>query len=446
MGNALEIKGRISSVKNISQVTRALEAVSASRVRRAQDAVESTRNYAEKAWEILLNLQSTAQGGTALHPLLTQRDEVKKRRVILITSDRGLAGAFNSNIIRVAQRFAAKSEVPVDFVTVGRKGRDSMIRNEEDVDAEFSNMPAEPSVADIKPVARAAIDDFLSGTVDEVFIAYTDFVNTLTQRPVIQRLLPLVPYETDDQALNEYVKDVPDISSGITEYEFEPNPTAVLDEVVPRFTELQLYQAVLESLASEHAARMVAMKNASDNASELVDDLTLDYNKARQTEVTNEILDIVGGAEALAESVSKQSKAKKDRNAATGDNGKRKAPAAEKLSAPPPAPEKPELEVTDAPVFVPAEDSDAGAGEPDDLTAIEGIGPTYSKVLTAAGIDTFEKLAGSSEDDLRAAIEAAGSRVPASVATWAEQAVLARDGKWEELETLQDDLKGGRRV
>ncbi|MEO0565148.1 MAG: F0F1 ATP synthase subunit gamma, partial [Chloroflexota bacterium] len=323
-----------------------------------------------------------------------------------------------------------------DFVTVGRKGRDSMIREERDVQAEFSNMPAEPNIGDIRPIARAAIDDFLAGAVDEVFIAYTDFVNTLTQRPVILRLLPLVPYETNDQALSEYVKDVPDVSTGISEYEFEPNARSVLDEIVPRFTELQLYQAVLESLASEHAARMVAMKNASDNANELVGDLTLDYNKARQTEVTNEILDIVGGAEALAETTSKSAKA------SGGD-----APKKRRKSKPTPTPSASTPESTPAstssPVASAATTDDAR--EPDDLTRIEGIGPTYSKVLITAGIDTYGKLAAATEDQVRAAIEAAEKRVPSSMATWAEQAALARDGKWDELEKLQDELDGGRR-
>jgi len=456
MGNALEIKNRIGSVKNISQVTRALEAVSASRVRRAQDAAEATRNYAEKAWEILLNVQSTTRQGVSLHPLLTQREEIEKRRVIVITSDRGLAGSYNSNIIRVAKRFASRSDIPVDFVTVGRKGRDAMIRDEEDVVAEFSNMPAEPSVSDIRPIVRAAMDDFLSGEIDEVFIAYTDFINTLTQKPVILRLLPLVPYETNDQALSEYVKDVPDVTSGISEYEFEPNPTSVLDEIVPRFTELQLYQAILESLASEHASRMVAMKNASDNASELVDDLTLDYNKARQTEVTNEILDIVGGAEALAESSKKAASTKATSKASKGSVGQATGPKGDAAAdapepdaeveetdtAAPEVEEQPEQAQAEPPAPVENEDDET---EPDDLTRIEGIGPVYSKALTAAGIPTFAQLADASDDQIVAAIEAADKRVPTSHVTWAEQAALARDGKWDELEKLQNELDGGRR-
>ncbi|MFZ4826985.1 MAG: ATP synthase F1 subunit gamma [Phototrophicaceae bacterium] len=303
MANVREIRKRIRSVKNISQVTRALEAVSASRVRRAQARALATRVYAEKAWEILLNVQSTAIKGVPLHPLLSARTEVKNVKIVLITSDRGLAGSYNTNVIRAATRFAERSSAPIQYVTVGQKGRDTMIRTGKKVVAEFSNLPPEPTVSDISPIARAAIDDFLNGVVDEVFVAYTDFINTLTQRPVVLRLLPLLPYTTDDIVLSEYVKDVPQVSSNMSEYEFEPTPDAVLDEIVPRFTELQLYQALLESQASEHASRMVAMKNASDNAIELVGDLTLVYNKARQASITAEILDIVGGAEALQETL-----------------------------------------------------------------------------------------------------------------------------------------------
>lgn len=309
MPSAREVRNRIRSVKNIAQITRAQEANSASKVRRAQARVLASRAYAEKAWEILLNVQSAATGGGALHPLLTPRTDVRNITVILITSDRGLAGGFNTNIIRVGQRFAERLEGNVRFITVGRKGRDSLIRSRTNVVAEFSNLPANPTIADISPIARTAIDDFLSGEVDEVFIAYTDFINMLTQRPVVLRLLPLTPFHTDDQAVAEYVKDVPSVTTGGRDYEYEPNPTAILDEIVPRFTVLQLYQAVLESQASEHAARMVAMRNASENAAGLVDDLTVAYNKARQAAITSEILDIVGGAEALQSSIDKMADA-----------------------------------------------------------------------------------------------------------------------------------------
>ncbi len=430
MGSVLEIRKRIRSVKNISQVTRALEAVSASRVRRAQARAMATRMYAEKAWEVLLNVQQTSNNGVPLHPLLTQREEVNKRRVVLITSDRGLAGAYNTNVMRVAEQFEEDSDVPVEYITVGQKGRDTMIRAGEDVVAEFSNLPAEPTIADISPIARAAIDDFLSGKVDEVFVAYTDFINTLTQRPVVLRLLPLVPYETENQALSEYVKDVPDVSANASEYEFEPSPTAVLDEVVPRFTELQLYQALLESTASEHAARMVAMKNASDNASELVGDLTLVYNKARQTAITNEILDIVGGAEALQGSIDSAADKMMESNKDSGGNGNSGNGSSEKQSRASESSEE--------------QPSGAGTGA-DDLTQIEGIGPKMRDALVGAGINTFERLAQTSEDELRSAVENAGMRLAPSIPTWAEQAEYAAKGDWDGLQAFQDTLVAGRR-
>lgn len=303
MATAGEVKKRIRSVKNISQITRALEAVSASRVRKSQARVLASRAFAEKAWEILLNVQSTSTKGIPLHPLLTARPEIKQVMIVLITSDRGLAGAFNSNIIRVAQRFALRMGKPVKWVTIGKKGRDSLIRTGANVIAEFSAFGADPTVADIAPAARLAIDEFLSGNVDDVFIAYTDFVNTLTQRPVVLSWLPLLPFSTEDNVLKESLKDIPEVSSTKSDYEYEPDATAILDEIVPRFTELQLYQALLESQASEHSARMVAMRNASDNATQLIGDLTLVYNKARQAAITAEILDIVGGAEALQASI-----------------------------------------------------------------------------------------------------------------------------------------------
>ena len=194
MPSARDIKNRIRSVKNIGQITRAQETVAASRVRRAQARVLASRAFSEKAWEILLNVQSSGTKGIPLHPLLASRETVNQVIIVLITSDRGLAGAFNSNIIRVAQRFAHRIGKPVRYVSVGKKGRDSLIRSGANVVAEFSTFGADPTVADIAPVARLAIDEFLSGTVDDVFIAYTDFVNTLTQRPAVLSWLPLLPF------------------------------------------------------------------------------------------------------------------------------------------------------------------------------------------------------------------------------------------------------------
>lgn len=415
MPSSREIKNRIRSVKNIGQITRALEAVSASRVRRAQARVLASRAYAEKAWEILLNVQNASKAGGSLHPLLTEREEIKQIMIILITSDRGLAGAFNTNIIRVAQRFADRMGVPVKYVTVGRKGRDALIRAGENVVAEFSDIPDDLSIADISPITRLAIDEFLSGEVDDVFIAYTDFINTLTQRPAVLGWLPLVPHNLEDPGIQDYIKDVAVVSDGGQDYEFEPGPEAILDEIVPRFTELMLYQAFLESKASEHSARMVAMRNASDNASQLVDDLTLDYNKARQSAITSEILDIVGGAEALQDSIDK-----------AADDMLRKSNEA----------------MASTPMIKP----DSKRGPSDDLTKIEGIGPKMSTALKAAGIRTFKTLAKTEPEALRAAIEAAGMRLAPSLETWAEQATYAAAGDWEGLEKLQSELTAGRKA
>jgi F-type H+-transporting ATPase subunit gamma len=193
--------------------------------------------------------------------------------------------------------FADSIGIPVRYVTVGEKGRDLMWRLGKKVVAEFHDTPVVPDLVDVSPIARTAIDEFLAGHISEIYLAYTDFVNMLTQNPVIQPLLPLCQPQVGDQTPMTCVLDLQ--PAQITEYIYEPDAPTILDEILPRFIELQVYQAILEGHASEHAARMVAMRNATENAEELVRDLTLDYNKARQRSITREILDIVGGAEAL---------------------------------------------------------------------------------------------------------------------------------------------------
>jgi F-type H+-transporting ATPase subunit gamma len=299
LATAREIKRRIRSVDNIGQITRAMEAVAASRMKRAQDQVLSTRAYAQKAWEVLTHLASQQAADEAIHPLFQIRP-VNTMGLMLITSDRGLCGAFNHNMIRRAlEHIEAAGEATVQLITVGRQGRNLMLRLGQTIVAEFSDLPATPRLIDITPIARVAIGGFLGGQFDLVCLAYTDFVTTLTQRPTIKRLLPLQPTDLETQAMAEYVEDVR--PTMVSEYIYEPDPRTILDEVLPRFTELQVYQAVLESIASEHSARMVAMRNATESATELVDELTLDFNKARQQAITLEIMDIAGGAEALAQ-------------------------------------------------------------------------------------------------------------------------------------------------
>ncbi len=298
MATAREILRRIQSIRNMAQVTRALQAVAASKVRKAQAAVLATRDYSRSAWQVIVHL--AAASDEALHPLLTRRTPVEHMLVVLIAGDRGLCGAYNQNIVRTALDFVEKRGVPVRYITVGQRARDIMWRMGAEVVAEFHDIPVVASMTDVSGIARAAIDEFLEGRADEVHLARTDFVNLLIQRPVIQQLLPLSPTELGEmQAMVEYIVDVQ--PAPVAEYIYEPDAAAILDAVLPRFTELQVYQAVLEAQASEHAARMVAMRNATENAAALVDDLTLDYNKARQRGITREILDIAGGAEAQAQ-------------------------------------------------------------------------------------------------------------------------------------------------
>ena len=296
MTSAREMRLRISSVKNISQVTRALEAVSASKVRKAVAAVTMTRAYATKAWQVLTHI-ARQPGRAILHPLLAHRLEIHNVLAVVISGDRGLAGAYNTNIIRfVTQRFD-HFEVPVRYIAVGRKGRDLLLRRRKQVIAEFTNLPAAPSYADVSAIGRVAVDEFLQGEVDEVYLVYTDFVNMVRQEPVIKKLLPL-EVGTETGRVQDYVQQ-----RLTAAYIYEPAEEELLDEIIPRFTALQVYQAILESLASEHAARMVAMSNATENAIELVAHLQLQYNKARQQTITSDLLDIAGGAEALARSM-----------------------------------------------------------------------------------------------------------------------------------------------
>jgi F-type H+-transporting ATPase subunit gamma len=295
-----ELKRRIKSVKNISQVTRAMQMVAASRMRRAQEQALASRPYAAKAWEVLVHLASQRGDTEQLHPLLTRRSEIRNIAIILITADKGLAGAYNSNMIRATSRFMREhDQQAASLITVGRKGRDFMVRFGRNVVAEFADLPARPTALDIGPIARLAIDGFLTGEYDEVYLAYTNFINTLQQEPTIDLLLPLQAGVIEGKVMGEHLGL--EITPGPVEYIYEPNPAILLDTILPRFTELQVYQAVLESLASEHSARMVAMRNATENAKELISDLTLTYNKVRQDAITKEMLDIAGGAEALAQ-------------------------------------------------------------------------------------------------------------------------------------------------
>jgi len=295
MASAREMRLRIRSVKNISQVTRALQAVSASKVRKAIAALIGTRPYATKAWQVLTHVAGQP-GRDTLHPLLTSRTSIKKTLVLVISGDRGLAGAYNTNLIRFVLRKFSNYRTPVSYIAVGRKGRDLLVRRRLNVIADFSNLPAAPTFADVSAIGRLAVDEYLSGSADEVYLVYTDFINMGRQDPTIKKLLPLEVAVEQDRVEN--FEDSRHVSAA---YQYEPDEREILDEIVPRFSALQVYQAILESLASEHAARMIAMRNATDNANELVSALELQYNKVRQQSITSDMLDIAGGAEALAQ-------------------------------------------------------------------------------------------------------------------------------------------------
>lgn len=291
---AREVKKRIQSVKNIAQITRALQAVSASKVQRAVQLVEATRPYARHAWQVLTHLAMDPLRGQ-LHPLLTPRETVQARGVVLITADRGLAGPYNTEILLRANREFGEDHPTTYWIAVGRKGREFLVRRGRRLLADFSNLPDPPSYVDVSPIGRLVVDEFLKGALDEVYVVYMDFVSFLKQEVQIRKLLPL-EIETPESLVEPgFIQNRRRSAAFI----YEPDPETLLNEIVPRFIQLQIYQAVLEARASEHAARMVAMKRATDNATELAALLQLDYNKARQQGITLELMDIVGGAEAL---------------------------------------------------------------------------------------------------------------------------------------------------
>jgi len=283
MANIRLIRRRIRAVQSTAKITRAMEMIATSKMRRAQEAGLAGRPYSEKIQQVIADL-AALQAGEALHPLL-QRRPVAKIAVVHITPDRGLCGGLHANINRRTVSFILKQSVPVTLVAVGRKGIDFMRRYDRDIRAEFSRLGDRPDLLDTLPISRIVIDDYTSGFVDMVYLVYTRFVSTMVQTAVLEQLLPVEP------------ADLPAMRN--VEYIYEPSSGAVLGELLPRFVEMQVYHAILESIASEQSARMVAMRNATDNANELIQDLTLMYNKARQESITRELLDIAGGAEAL---------------------------------------------------------------------------------------------------------------------------------------------------
>jgi len=277
------LRRRIRSIEGTSKICKAMEMIAAAKMRRTQEQAMAGRPYAEKIGQVIADLATQRQVGE-VHPLL-QTPEVKKIAVVYMTTDRGLCGGLNASLNHLVASFISKQTVPIVFVTVGRKGRAFMLRLGQNIRAEFAGISDRPTLLETLPISRVVIDDYTNGVVDLVYLAYPCFVTTMVQQPTMEVLLPI-----------ELVKS-PSVQG--VEYIYEPEPSVVLGELLPRYVEMKVYHAILELIASEQSARMVAMRNASDNAEELVEDLTLALNKIRQETITREIWDISGGAEAL---------------------------------------------------------------------------------------------------------------------------------------------------
>jgi F-type H+-transporting ATPase subunit gamma len=280
-----QIRRRVRSVTSIAKVTKAMELVAGSKMRRSQTRALQARPYAEKMMEILGDLAKQRREDEDTHPFLTVRP-LKNSLILFLGPNRGLAGGLPSNMNRRAAAFALEQETPPSFVTVGRKGRDFITRTGQKLVAEFT-MPDYPNLLDTLPVTRVVIDEYESGRADRVFLLYPRFVNTAVQLPAVRQILPIEPRDIADRT----VEDV--------DYIYEPSAEGVFAELLPRYIEMTIYQAVLESEASELSARMVAMRNATEAAKDMIQTLTLVYNKARQEQITKELLDIVGGVDAM---------------------------------------------------------------------------------------------------------------------------------------------------
>ena len=296
MANLKEVKSRIASTKNIHKITKAMELVSVSKMRRATSQVLASRPYAQESWRILQELVEKVD--PKHHPLLFGQREKQKVLLIVMTSDRGMCGAFNSEILKNVDRFIPEicPGAEVDFVSVGKKGREGIVRRHLNLSAVFDETTLVPNVAGVRAIAKLSIEEFLAGRYDHIFVLYTDFISTISQHAVYHQLLPLTP-DTDMQRFESNLKKKEQDMRQMREFEFvfEPNRDEVLSSLLPRLVETQLYQFLLESAASEHAARMVAMKNASDAASDIVGDLTFTYNQLRQASITQEIAEISAG-------------------------------------------------------------------------------------------------------------------------------------------------------
>jgi F-type H+-transporting ATPase subunit gamma len=289
MANTQDIRRRIKSIRNIGQLTKAMQMVAASKMRRAQQHALAGRSYAELMNKVLVSLQKRTD--PRLHPLLNIRD-VKKELLLIISTDKGLAGALNTNLFREASNFDTGKTV---FVVTGKKARLFVARTKRELLADFE-LKDSPSFVETKPISKFCTEKFLNREVDKVSVLYTHFINTVNQRPVVQTLLPISAFDLPKAEKAEGDTDDADPFLG---YVFEPSAELVLDAVLPYYIQYQVFQMILDARASEHSARMVAMKNATDNANQFIKDLTLEYNKMRQASITTELLEIATAQMAL---------------------------------------------------------------------------------------------------------------------------------------------------
>lgn len=292
MASTQEIRRRIRSVRNVAQITRAVQLVASSKMRRAQERVVGSRPYAEQLAKLLSRVAAQADDLSSL-PLMQQR-EVKRVLVVVMTPDRGLAGALNSNINRRAGLLAQELRreynnptLPITYVAVGRKGRDFLTRTRQVMLAEFTGLGDQPKQADVRAIARTITDAYISGEVDRALLVYPKYVSTVTQTPTVLQLLPAEPPEAVET------------EGAAPQYILEPDAETIFAALLPRYVETQIYQPLLETIASFYSAQMLAMKNATDSANDLLADLTLTYNKVRQSAITTQILEVVSGANAL---------------------------------------------------------------------------------------------------------------------------------------------------
>lgn len=291
MAGTKEIKRRIKSVKNTKKITKAMELVAASKMKRAVSSTLASRLYAEYSWEVLTSISRNKE--KIIHPLFEER-EIKNILMVLITSNRGLCGAYNAQVIKKALAGIKAEDKPIHFITIGKKGDLAMRRVGQDVFASFFDLPDNPALSDVTPISNLITNEFISGRYDQVMVLYTDYVSALTQRPRMKKVLPVSETELRnfiDQLSEEKTKS----NKTETDYLFEGDKNKFVGSLAEKLTRMQIYQMILESNASEQSARMMAMKNASDASGEMIEDLTLMFNKARQANITREISEISAG-------------------------------------------------------------------------------------------------------------------------------------------------------